>query len=121
MGQTHNCILNLIKVDSESSAFGVLDSLNTTDPPANLLSRINNILGNLTSKSYKDTQSGFTISYMSLAWTIRNGLMSVESFPMLAQAFLDAETLIHNHLPTNNVDEQEEIDVWIQITMVSTI
>jgi len=87
-----------------------INSLNTTNPALDLLTRINNILGNLTSKSYKDPQSGSTVSYMSLAWTIRNGLMSVESFPMLAQAFLDAETLIHNHLPTNNIDEQAEID-----------
>jgi hypothetical protein len=82
-----------------------INSLNTTDPTGNLLSRMTNVLGNLTSKSYKDPQSGSTVSYMSLPWAIRNGLMSVESFPVLAQAFLDAETLIHNHLPSNKIDE----------------
>jgi len=35
--------------------------------------------------------------------------MSVESFPILAQAFLDAETLIQNQLPTNNVNEEQLI------------
>lgn len=83
------------------------NSMNATNPGADVLNRMNNVIGNLTMRSYKDTKSNSTITMMSIAGIIRSGLMDPDYFPSLAQYFLDAETLIHNNQPTNNVDESQ--------------
>jgi TAP-like protein len=85
-------------------------SLNATDPAADVLLRMNNVIGNLTLKSYRDPKSNGTVSMMSMSTTIRSGLMRTRNFPSLAQYFLDAETLIRNNQPTNNVNEASQID-----------
>jgi hypothetical protein len=83
------------------------NSLNATNPGSDVLNRLNYVIGNLTEKSYEDTKSNSTVSLFKMASVIRSGLMSPEAFPQLAQYFLDAETLIHNNQPTNNVDESQ--------------
>jgi hypothetical protein len=38
------------------------NSLNATNPRSDVLNRMNNVIGNLTQKSYKDTKSNSTVS-----------------------------------------------------------
>jgi hypothetical protein len=60
------------------------NSLNASNPGADVLNRMNNVIGNLTMKSYKDTKSNSTVSLMSIAGIIRGGLMDTDYFPSLA-------------------------------------
>jgi len=87
-----------------------INSLNATDPGASVLQRINNVINTLSNQTYTDPKSHEIVSIYSMAWTIRGGLMDTESFPAVAQAFLDAETLIQNQIPTNSINEAALID-----------
>ena len=81
-------------------------SLNTSNAGGDVLQRMNYVIGNLTTNTYKDNTANATVSLFSLASIVRPGLMGTEYFPSLAQYFLDAETLIQNQQPTNAINEE---------------
>jgi hypothetical protein len=85
-------------------------SLNASNPGADLIQRMDYVISNLTTKTYKDNTSNSTVSLFSLADFVRTGLMGTQNFPALAQYFLDAETLIQNQQPTNNVNEAAQAE-----------
>jgi len=85
-------------------------SLNATNPGADVLQRMNYVIGNLTTNTYHDNTANATVSLFSLASIVRSGLMSPDYFPSLAQYFLDAEKLIQNQQPTNAVNEVAQVD-----------
>jgi hypothetical protein len=71
---------------------------------------MNYVIGNLTTKTYKDNTAHATVSLFSVANIVRQGLMGTQDFPSLAQYFLDAETLIQNQQPTNSVNEEAQVN-----------
>ena len=64
-------------------------SLNETDPVSALTERINQIVIDLSKRSYDN------LTFNNLSTEIRQSLLSPANFPSLAQYFLDAETAIH--------------------------
>lgn len=80
-------------------------SLQAASPVDNLVQRINNVIGNLTTKSYTDPTTQSSYSMYALSAAVRQSLTSPKKFPTLAQYLMDAEYIIQSRTPDNSVNE----------------
>lgn len=82
-------------------------SLHANNPGRDVLQRINYVIGNLTTSTYKDPSTLTPVSLYFLSLKIRTYLMAPWYFPILADYFLQVETLIRERRPTHALANEQ--------------